>query len=156
MIWLIPTLWRGIKSHPGDLAAAHTPSPAPDSASMLQEILDSPLLIGRRRLRIIGLLLLASARIAALLTIGRSSSSAACCSGWSSSPWAPAPAWSRWGPRAIAPFDTGEVAARLSMRPTGPQRFTATVQFPDGRSKTFEMAGDEVYIDAHILKWRRC
>lgn len=46
-----------------------------------------------------------------------------------------------------------EVAARLSLTPTGPQRFNATVRFADGRSKTFELAGDEISIDAHILKW---
>lgn len=46
-----------------------------------------------------------------------------------------------------------EVAARLSLTPTGPQRFNATVRFADGRSKTFELAGDEIAIDAHILKW---
>ena len=46
-----------------------------------------------------------------------------------------------------------EVAARLTLTPTGPQRFNATVRFADGRSKTFELAGDEISIDAHILKW---
>ena len=46
-----------------------------------------------------------------------------------------------------------EVAARLSLTPTGPQRFNAIVRFADGRSKTFELAGDEISIDAHILKW---
>ena len=46
-----------------------------------------------------------------------------------------------------------EVAARLSLTPAGPQRFNATIRFADGRSKTFELAGDEISIDAHILKW---
>lgn len=46
-----------------------------------------------------------------------------------------------------------EVAARMSVRPTGPQRFTATIRFADGRSRTFDLAGDEISIDAHILKW---
>ncbi len=47
-----------------------------------------------------------------------------------------------------------EVAARLFVRPAGPQRFAATVRFPDGREVAFELAGDEIYVDAHILKWK--
>src|SRR5256885_9035694 len=47
-----------------------------------------------------------------------------------------------------------DVAAHLSVQPQGPQRFAATVRFPDGRETTFELAGDEIYVDAHILKWK--
>lgn len=47
-----------------------------------------------------------------------------------------------------------EVAARLFVRPTDRQRFAATVRFPDGREETFNVAGDEIYVDAHILKWK--
>jgi len=47
-----------------------------------------------------------------------------------------------------------DVAARLFVRPAGPQRFTATVRFADGREATYEVAGDEIYVDAHILKWK--
>ena len=48
-----------------------------------------------------------------------------------------------------------EVAARIVVRPSlTPQRFTAYVRFPDGRSQLFELAGDEIYVDAHILKWK--
>jgi hypothetical protein len=46
-----------------------------------------------------------------------------------------------------------EVAARLTVRPLGPQRFETTVRLPDGRESVYQLAGDEVYIDAHILKW---
>jgi hypothetical protein len=46
-----------------------------------------------------------------------------------------------------------EVAARIAVRPAGPQRFTATVRYPDGREATYQLAGDEIYVDAHILKW---
>jgi hypothetical protein len=46
-----------------------------------------------------------------------------------------------------------ELAARLSVKPTGPQRFSATIRFADGRTRTFELAGDEIAVDAHILKW---
>lgn len=47
-----------------------------------------------------------------------------------------------------------DLAAQLRVRPVGPQRFTATVQFPDGRELVFDLAGDEIYVDAHILKWK--
>lgn len=48
-----------------------------------------------------------------------------------------------------------EVAARILVRPSlTPQRFTAYVRFPDGRSQVLELAGDEIYVDAHILKWK--
>ena len=47
-----------------------------------------------------------------------------------------------------------EVAATLLVQPTGPQRFSATVRYPDLREVKFELAGDEVYVDAQILKWK--
>jgi hypothetical protein len=47
-----------------------------------------------------------------------------------------------------------DVAARLTVRPVGPQRFAATVRFPDGREASYDIAGDEIYVDAHILKWK--
>jgi hypothetical protein len=47
-----------------------------------------------------------------------------------------------------------EVAARISVQPLGPQRFAADVRLADGRRASFELAGDEIYVDAHILKWR--
>src|SRR5882762_4704082 len=45
-----------------------------------------------------------------------------------------------------------DVAARILVRPAGPQRFAAAVRFPDGREVNFDLAGDEIYIDARILK----
>lgn len=47
-----------------------------------------------------------------------------------------------------------DVAARLTVQPAGPQRITATLRFPDGREAKYEIAGDEIYVDAHILKWK--
>jgi hypothetical protein len=47
-----------------------------------------------------------------------------------------------------------EVAARIEIRPLGPQRFQATVKAADGTTVTHELAGDEIYVDAHILKWK--
>jgi hypothetical protein len=47
-----------------------------------------------------------------------------------------------------------DVAARIFVRPAGLQHFTTTVRFPDGHETRFELTGDEIYIDAHILKWK--
>lgn len=46
-----------------------------------------------------------------------------------------------------------EVAAVVDTEPTGHGRFRAHFRFPDGRAATFELMGDALYIDAHILKW---
>ncbi|HJS43887.1 MAG TPA: hypothetical protein VJ755_10485 [Gemmatimonadales bacterium] len=46
------------------------------------------------------------------------------------------------------------VAATITTEPLGPQRFRATVTLPDNRLAMFDLAGDAVYVDAHVLKWR--
>ena len=46
-----------------------------------------------------------------------------------------------------------ELAARISVRPYAPQRFTAKLVFPDGREASYSISGDEIYLDARILKW---
>ena len=46
-----------------------------------------------------------------------------------------------------------ELAARISVRPYAPQRFTAKLVFPDGREANYSLSGDEIYLDARILKW---
>lgn len=48
-----------------------------------------------------------------------------------------------------------EVAARVVVQPLGPQRFSATFHIP-GRPETiyYELNGDAIYVDAHILKWK--
>ena len=46
------------------------------------------------------------------------------------------------------------VAATIKTEPTGPQRFRATVILSDSSLHMFELAGDAVYVDAHVLKWR--
>ncbi|MEP7057995.1 MAG: hypothetical protein ABI809_09525, partial [Caldimonas sp.] len=35
-----------------------------------------------------------------------------------------------------------------------PQRFSARFVFPDGREATYEIGGDQIQVDAHILKWK--
>jgi len=45
------------------------------------------------------------------------------------------------------------VAARITVTPRGDQRFDAHVRFAGGGEARYALAGDEIYVDAHILKW---
>ena len=45
------------------------------------------------------------------------------------------------------------VAARIEIRPLGGQRFNARFHFSDGSTASYELAGDEIQVDAQILKW---
>jgi hypothetical protein len=47
-----------------------------------------------------------------------------------------------------------EVAARVVVDPLMRQRFRARFIFPDGREAAYTLAGDELYVDAHVLKWK--
>jgi len=47
-----------------------------------------------------------------------------------------------------------ELAAIVKVEPTGEQRFSARFSMPDGSEKIFALAGDQLYVDAHILKWK--
>lgn len=47
-----------------------------------------------------------------------------------------------------------ETAAVVNLSPAGPQSFTAQFHFADGREANFRLDGDELYVDAHILKWK--
>ena len=51
-------------------------------------------------------------------------------------------------------FTREEVVAVVETRVTGTKTFDAEFNFPDGSRKTFVLAGDEFYVDAHILKWK--
>jgi hypothetical protein len=46
-----------------------------------------------------------------------------------------------------------EVAAVVETRPAGEHAFEATFHFPDGEIRTFRLQGDQIYVDARILKW---
>lgn len=46
------------------------------------------------------------------------------------------------------------IAAWITVEPTAPQRFEASFRFPDGSVAAYELSGDEIYVDAHILKWK--
>ena len=47
-----------------------------------------------------------------------------------------------------------ELAATVKVEPTGAQKFNARFLMPDGSVETFSLAGDQLYVDAHILKWK--
>jgi hypothetical protein len=58
------------------------------------------------------------------------------------------------GVRGYQALTHERVAARVEVRPVGPQRFTASFRYSDGAAALYELSGDELYIDAHILKWK--
>ena len=47
-----------------------------------------------------------------------------------------------------------EIAAVVKTEPTGTKGFTAHFLFSDGREASYRLAGDALYVDAHILKWK--
>ena len=47
-----------------------------------------------------------------------------------------------------------ELAAKVEIMPVSNQKFVAHFTFPDSTVSEFELAGDELYVDAHILKWK--
>jgi len=47
-----------------------------------------------------------------------------------------------------------ELAATVIITPISNQNFKAQFIFPDGSKQTFTLVGDQLYIDAHILKWK--
>jgi len=47
-----------------------------------------------------------------------------------------------------------DLAAIVKITPAGNQKFTAKFIMPDKSEKVFSLAGDQLYIDAHILKWK--
>ena len=58
------------------------------------------------------------------------------------------------GARGYRALTREELAATVTITPLGGQRFQARVACPDGIDTTFALAGDELYIDARILKWK--
>ncbi len=57
------------------------------------------------------------------------------------------------GSQGMAALTKEETAARIKVVPTGAQRYDATVTFADGHAETYELAGDDIYVDGHIVKW---
>lgn len=46
-----------------------------------------------------------------------------------------------------------EVAATVEVDPIGQQSFRAVVRGTDAPPDTFRLSGDQLYVDAHVLKW---
>lgn len=47
-----------------------------------------------------------------------------------------------------------ELAAVVEVVPADSQRFTARFTLPDSSVRVFSLAGDQLYVDARILKWK--
>jgi hypothetical protein len=47
-----------------------------------------------------------------------------------------------------------EIACEVRVEPSGKQAFLAHFAFPDGHQEVHRLAGDQLYVDAHILKWK--
>jgi hypothetical protein len=47
-----------------------------------------------------------------------------------------------------------ELAAVVKVTPAGTQKFMARFTYPDSTVQVFILAGDQLYVDAHILKWK--
>jgi hypothetical protein len=57
------------------------------------------------------------------------------------------------GTQGMQALTREETAAQIKVVPSGLQRYDATVTFADGRVETYDLAGDDIYIDGHIVKW---
>ncbi len=57
------------------------------------------------------------------------------------------------GLQGLRPLEHEETAARIRVVPTGKQAYDATVRFADGHTETYALAGDDIVVDAHIVKW---
>ena len=51
-------------------------------------------------------------------------------------------------------FTHEEIAAVVKIESIGAKKFTAHFRFPDGHEESYRLAGDALYVDAHILKWK--
>jgi hypothetical protein len=47
-----------------------------------------------------------------------------------------------------------EIAAIVQIDPLGKHKFRARISMPSGSDKIFFLSGDQLYVDAHILKWK--
>jgi len=47
-----------------------------------------------------------------------------------------------------------QTVLRIETAPISNQKFSAQVSWPDGEQKAFYLYGDQLYIDAQILKWK--
>jgi hypothetical protein len=47
-----------------------------------------------------------------------------------------------------------QTLAHISIKKHGKQQFSADIEFAQGTHQSFEVRGDEIYIDARVLKWK--
>jgi len=47
-----------------------------------------------------------------------------------------------------------EIAAVVKTEPLGDKMVMTHFKFPDGKESSYKLAGDALYVDAHILKWK--
>ena len=57
------------------------------------------------------------------------------------------------GVRGYQAFTNEQLAATVTIQKISEQRFSALFVFPKGEQQSFNLAGDEILVDAHILKW---
>lgn len=58
------------------------------------------------------------------------------------------------GTRGYRALTVEEVAATVRVTPIAAHHFAAAFTFPDGRQATYDLRGDQLYVDARVLKWR--
>ena len=56
--------------------------------------------------------------------------------------------------QGYAAFTHEELAAQISIQPVTGDQFYAHFKYPNGKTANYLLNGDELYIDAHILKWK--
>ncbi|MBI3546650.1 MAG: hypothetical protein HY081_08685 [Gammaproteobacteria bacterium] len=58
-----------------------------------------------------------------------------------------------WGVQGYRALTHEDVAVVVRTEPLGPNRFQAQFRFADGREVVYVLNGDQLYVDARILKW---
>lgn len=58
------------------------------------------------------------------------------------------------GTRGYRSFVGEVVVAVVTIMPTGPHSMSASFELPDGRETTLSLAGDQLQLDAQILRWK--
>lgn len=57
------------------------------------------------------------------------------------------------GMRAYQAFTDEQTAATMFVERLGDRNYAVRMEYPDGSSDTYALQGDEVYVDARIIKW---
>lgn len=57
------------------------------------------------------------------------------------------------GMRGYRALTSEQLAATMIVEREGGQQFSVRLEYPDGESAQYQLAGDELYLDARILKW---